>query len=115
MKKILFVFAAIIGLSFTGVAQSSGSANSFDGIFVSDINTGEVMIAINHGHEFSEGEIVSYRVYGPGATHWGNASFILVEIFPIDDPTVIGEQMQKARTGFKASHVTFGGGSTRID
>jgi hypothetical protein len=116
MKKSFLVFAALVGFTISGSAQSentSASMDSYDVITVQNIETGEMMVAAVNSGTFTEGQTVKYRLYGPGQSHWGNAKF--VEIFSVEDPTVIGEEMQLARTGFKASHITFGGGTTRVD
>jgi hypothetical protein len=118
MKKSFLVFVALVGLTISGSAQSSvennsASMDSYDVISVQDIQTGEMMVARVNAGTFTEGQTVKYRLYGPGQSHWGSAKF--VEIFSVEDPTAIGEEMQLARTGFKASHITFGGGTTRVD
>lgn len=105
MKKALLMFVTALGLTISASAQtdvvitSEEVSDMNDVITVFDTKTGEMMVARTHGETFTEGQVVRKRLYGPGQAHWGNAKFVLVEIFPIEDPTAIGDDIQTVIVG----------------
>lgn len=111
MKKVLLTFVAFLGLALSASAQSDVVITSeevsdmSDVITVFDSKTGEMQVAKTHGETFTEGQVVRKRLYGPGQAHWGNAKFVLVEIFPIEDPTTIGEDIQTVIVGSRKGKI----------
>lgn len=122
MKNFFLVFAAFTSFTFSATAQSDviiesdEISGSHEVISIQNSESGETMAAVVYGEAYAEGQLVGFRkIYGPGQAHWGNAKFILVEIFPIEDPTQINDALELARVGHKGGHITFGGGTTRVD
>jgi hypothetical protein len=116
MKKTILSAVVLCGLSFTGYAQSTSLQTSTDSgvssemAILQDLNTGELFTAPDNGN-LMEGQAVEYRlrtVDGGGI----KVPQTFTVALPENADQNAFEAISMAVVRKKASHITFGGGST---
>ncbi len=107
MKKTIIAAMVLCSSAFTCFAQSEKTtSNNENALTIENTVTGERLIVINDNN-LVEGQEVSYKLYGPGQAHWGNAMLRIAAIIPEEALQNMGPNESQ---GIKKGKISFGGG-----